>query len=79
MAAIEVPAPSGEPVVVDWGRRHGEPIGVPLVYHGVQVGRLLVTMRTVGGVLSQVDRRLLDDCGAHRQRDRAVRQAAAAP
>jgi two-component system NarL family sensor kinase len=59
--AIEVRPQSGAPCMAEWGRRHGQPIGLRLAYRGEQIGRLLVTARTVGGELSQRDRRLLDD------------------
>jgi two-component system NarL family sensor kinase len=59
--AIEVPAQDGTPRVAPWGRLHGEPVGVELVHRGEQVGRMLVTPRTIGAELSAHDRRLLED------------------
>jgi signal transduction histidine kinase len=59
--AIEGPLQEGASGVAEWGRRRGEPIGVPLAYRGEQIGRLLVMPRTVGGRLSEHDRRLLED------------------
>lgn len=59
--AIEIPSQNGVLHTTEWGRRHGQPIGVPLCYRGEQIGRLLVTPRTVRGRLSEHDRRLLED------------------
>jgi signal transduction histidine kinase len=60
--AIEVRcSQTGVMRMADWGRCHGQPIGVPLAYRGEQIGRLLVTPRTASGRLSEHDRRLLDD------------------
>jgi signal transduction histidine kinase len=59
--AIEVVQPGGEPRLVEWGRRHREPIALPLVYRADYVGRLLVAPRTVRGALSDRDTRLLGD------------------
>lgn len=59
--AIEVPSADGPPRVAEWGRCHGPTIGLPLDYRGEQIGRLLVTPRTVSGRLSERDRRLLED------------------
>jgi signal transduction histidine kinase len=59
--AIEVASPDGASVPAEWGRRFGQPIGLPLTYRGEPIGRLLVTPRTVGGELGERDRRLLQD------------------
>jgi two-component system NarL family sensor kinase len=60
--AIEVRCSlTGVTRVADWGRCHGQPIGVPLAYRDEQIGRLLVTPRTASGRLAEHDRRLLED------------------
>jgi signal transduction histidine kinase len=59
--AIEVSSEDGALQTAQWGRRVGESIGVALAYRGEQIGRLLVTPRTVRGRLSERDRRLLED------------------
>lgn len=59
--AIEVPSQVGAPRTAEWGRRHGALLELALVYRGEAIGRLLVAARTVGGRLSDPDRRLLDD------------------
>lgn len=60
--AIEVRcSQTGVTLKADWGRCHGQPIGVPLAYRGQQIGRLLVMPRTVSGRLSEHDRRLLEE------------------
>jgi two-component system NarL family sensor kinase len=60
-AAIEVLSPAGTTRTEGWGRRHGQPIGLPLAYRGKPIGRLLVTPRTISGRLYERDRRLLED------------------
>lgn len=59
--AIEVRSKTGPSHTEEWGRCHGQPIGLPLAYRGQAIGRLLVTPRTVSGRLSERDRRLLED------------------
>ena len=59
--AIEVRSDADVPELAEWGRRHGEPTGLALVCRGEEVGRLLVTPRTVHGKLSERDRDLLDE------------------
>lgn len=59
--AIESQADTDAPELAEWGRRHGEPIAVALVYRGEQVGRLLASPRTVQGKLSHRDRELLHE------------------
>ncbi len=60
--AIELGSPGGGGHRrVEWGRRAGEPLSLPLSHRGEPVGHLVVSTRTIGGTFTKAERRLLED------------------